>query len=246
MIQDILEEKYGEYLKQLWVGENRTSLRLSAIVLKDEYKNSGIGTSIMNDLVNYAEKNGQIIVLTPSSDFGGDKNRLIQFYKRFGFKANKGQYKNFQFQDTMIRYPRTMHEGLVSITKLGAKKWNIQESTKNNIKRLMRENTTLEVTDETPDISTYSIKYNGRYIGQVGLAPVKEMKNTIEITNISINPREEFQSMKLILSVISSIWDEFKDVQRIILTPMPESRTFWHKMGAVRLNNDFLMINRNN
>ena len=70
------------------------------------------------------------------------------------------------------------------------------------------------------------------------------MDNTLEIVTIKINPNEEFQSMKLILSVISAIWAEFEDIQRIIVTPAPESRTFWHKMGAVRLNDNFLMINR--
>jgi hypothetical protein len=60
----------------------------------------------MEDLEKYADENGQIIALTPSSDFGGNVNRLVQFYKRFGFKMNKGHNKNFQFKDTMIRYPK--------------------------------------------------------------------------------------------------------------------------------------------
>jgi ATP-dependent Clp protease ATP-binding subunit ClpC len=35
-----------------------------------------------------------------------DIHKIIQFYKRFGFKHNKGQYKSFQFRETMIRYPK--------------------------------------------------------------------------------------------------------------------------------------------
>jgi len=107
IIEKILEEKYGEYLVGLDIYETATSLILSKIVLNKESRNTGIGTQIMNDLINYADKNKQIIALTPSSDFGGNKNRLIQFYKKFGFKKNAGQYKHFGFKDDMLRYPKT-------------------------------------------------------------------------------------------------------------------------------------------
>lgn len=121
MIQEILRDRYAQYLTGLDIYENKTSLILSRIILDKEARGSGIGTKIMNDLVNYADKNKQIIALTPSSDFGGNKNRLIQFYKSFGFKANKGQYKHFGFKDDMIRYPK------------------LSESTRPMIKSLLRE-----------------------------------------------------------------------------------------------------------
>ena len=106
MIQEFLRNKYGKYLASLDIYENKSSLRLSKIVIKDEFKGSGIGTQILNDLIVYADKNKQIITLTPSADFGGNKNRLIQFYKRFGFKHNKGVHINHEYSDTMIRYPK--------------------------------------------------------------------------------------------------------------------------------------------
>ena len=106
MIKSILTNKYGQYLKGLDIYENKTSLILSRIIIKDEFRDEGIGSKIMTDLVNYADKNKQIVALTPSSDFGGSKNRLTQFYKRFGFKPNKGQYKSYEFRDAMIRYPK--------------------------------------------------------------------------------------------------------------------------------------------
>lgn len=111
IIEKALEDKYGEYLVGLDIYETAISLILSRIVLNKESRESGIGTKIMTDLINYADKNKQIIVLTPSSDFGGNKNRLIQFYKKFGFKKNAGQYKNFGFKDDMIRYPKGINEG---------------------------------------------------------------------------------------------------------------------------------------
>jgi hypothetical protein len=72
----------------------------------------------MTDLINYADKNKQIIALTPSSDFGGNKNRLIQFYKKFGFKKNAGQYKHYGFKDDMIRYPKGLNENKSLIKNL--------------------------------------------------------------------------------------------------------------------------------
>ncbi len=120
MIEQLLDNKYGEYLEGLDIYENRTSLRLSRIVIKPEYRNSGVGTKIMEDLINYADQNTKIVTLTPASDFGGNKNRLIQFYKRFGFKHNKGQYKTYEYSDAMVRYPKL-------------------KETKNLIKTLLRE-----------------------------------------------------------------------------------------------------------
>jgi GNAT superfamily N-acetyltransferase len=106
MIEEFLRSKYEQYLDGLDIYENRTSLILSRIIIKPEARGSGVGSKIMEDLINYADKNKQIIALTPSSDFGGNKNRLVQFYKKFGFKHNKGQYKSFEFRDAMIRYPK--------------------------------------------------------------------------------------------------------------------------------------------
>lgn len=106
MIEQILQNKYGESLKALDIYETKTSLILSRIIVNPETREVGVGTSVMEDLIRYADEHGQIIALTPSSDFGGNVNRLVQFYKRFGFKMNKGHNKNFQFKDTMIRYPK--------------------------------------------------------------------------------------------------------------------------------------------
>lgn len=106
MIENDLIEKYGDALIGLDIYEDAKSLKLSRIIINPEFRNSGVGTNIMTDLINYADKNKQIITLTPSSDFGGDKNRLVQFYKKFGFKLNKGIHKSYEYMDTMIRWPK--------------------------------------------------------------------------------------------------------------------------------------------
>jgi hypothetical protein len=131
MIEDILIGKYNECLEGLDIYENKTSIRLTKIIVKKDCRNSGVGTAVMNDLIRYADSNKQIVTLTPASDFGGNKNRLIQFYKSFGFKLNKGHYKSFEFSDLMIRYPK------------------LNENMKQTIKHLLRESL---LTQEKQDI----------------------------------------------------------------------------------------------
>ena len=126
MIEEYLNNKYGDYIIGLDIYEDSKSLKLSRIVIDPKLRNSGTGTNIMLDLIKYADDNKKITTLTPSSDFGGNKNKLVQFYKRFGFKLNKGIYKNYEYRDTMIRYPK-MNQ--ISETKLF-----IKELLRNNFK----------------------------------------------------------------------------------------------------------------
>ena len=106
MIEDILKNKYTDKLSALDIYETKTSLILSRIIVNPENREKNVGTSVMEDLVKYADDHKQIVALTPSSDFGGNVNRLIQFYKRFGFKMNKGYNKNFEYRDAMIKNPK--------------------------------------------------------------------------------------------------------------------------------------------
>ncbi len=117
MIEKILNDIYSDYLVALDIYEDSKSLKLARIIIKDEFKDQGIGSKIMSDLINYADSNKKIITLTPSSDFGGNKNRLIQFYKRFGFKPNKGVHKSYEYMDTMIRWSKISESLSKSIIK---------------------------------------------------------------------------------------------------------------------------------
>jgi GNAT superfamily N-acetyltransferase len=76
---------------------------LSSIVVPERSK--GVGTKVMRALVELADRLGDTVALTPSSDFGGTKSRLIAFYKRFGFVENKGRNRDFAISETMYREP---------------------------------------------------------------------------------------------------------------------------------------------
>ena len=60
----------------------------------------------MKDICEYADKSKKIIILSPSDDFGGNKKRLIEFYKRFEFVENKGKDKDFEIFESMYRLPK--------------------------------------------------------------------------------------------------------------------------------------------
>ena len=76
---------------------------VSKIVIPDGDRGKGIGTTAMQQLAAYADAAGKHVALTPSSDFGGNKKRLAQFYKRFGFVENKGRNRAFTTSESMYR-----------------------------------------------------------------------------------------------------------------------------------------------
>lgn len=97
------EENPG--LKIDLVGSGKV-VTLSRIVVPDDARNSGTGTAVMQRLTRWADQNGKTLALSPSGDFGGNKARLGDFYKRFGFVDNKGRAKDYEISETMYREPQ--------------------------------------------------------------------------------------------------------------------------------------------
>lgn len=93
-------------------GDAKKGYVLSKIEVSGDERNAGQGTKAMQDIVDRMDAEGAVIALTPDDAFGGNKNRLIKFYKRFGFVPNKGRNKDFRFRETMIRHPQS-NEGVV-------------------------------------------------------------------------------------------------------------------------------------
>ncbi|THJ32423.1 hypothetical protein E8K88_12040 [Lampropedia aestuarii] len=85
------------------VSERDDIVTLSKIVIPEAARNSGVGSELMQSLVDYADAAGKHVALTPSEDFGGSKPRLKSFYKRFGFVENKGKGRVFQTMEAMYR-----------------------------------------------------------------------------------------------------------------------------------------------
>ena len=98
-----IKEKYKNSFKTINIYEYNNKISIDLIIVKE--KNSGEGTKLMKDICEYADKSKKIIILSPSDEFGGNKKRLIQFYKRFGFVENKGKNKEFSIFESMYRLP---------------------------------------------------------------------------------------------------------------------------------------------
>jgi len=96
------------------ISESNGVITLSKIIVPKDSRGNGIGTKAMQELVDYAERTGQYIALTPSSSFGGSTARLREFYKRFGFAENKGKGRFQSVSETMVREPanpgRTLYQ----------------------------------------------------------------------------------------------------------------------------------------
>jgi GNAT superfamily N-acetyltransferase len=109
------------------ISEMPNAIDLSRIVVPKENRGQGIGSSVMQDLIDYADQTGKQVRLSPSSDFGGSPTRLKKFYKEFGFVENKGRNKDFSTRETMIRpsaeevpiYHGTTPENAKTIEKSG-------------------------------------------------------------------------------------------------------------------------------
>ena len=99
-----LEEKYNIKLSLKGKGEYFT---LSQIVIPKENRGNGIGSKVMDEILDYADNNNKTIFLTPSTDFGASSvSRLTKFYKTFGFIENKGKNKDYSSKESMLRLPR--------------------------------------------------------------------------------------------------------------------------------------------
>ena len=88
------------------VLDSANGLTLSKVVVPKEARGTGIGTDFMEALTRHADDVGKTTALTPSSDFGGNKARLVKFYRRHGFIPNAGRSKDYAISETMYRPPQ--------------------------------------------------------------------------------------------------------------------------------------------
>lgn len=103
-LEDI-ETKYKDKTDYLFLHERNDTISISNMVVKEEYRNQGVGTQILNDIIAYADEKGKTITLTPTTEFG-TQNKLKKWYKANGFVENKGRNADLRLSDTMYRLPK--------------------------------------------------------------------------------------------------------------------------------------------
>ncbi|MBZ6534043.1 GNAT family N-acetyltransferase [Acinetobacter seifertii] len=99
-----IKKQYGIEL-DLKGSPSSNVLSLHKIVVPEAMRNQGTGTNAMQDIIKYADSQNKAIALTPSSDFGSNKKRLTDFYKKLGFVENKGRNKDYEISESMYRVP---------------------------------------------------------------------------------------------------------------------------------------------
>jgi hypothetical protein len=119
-----------------------------------------------------------------------------------------------------------------------------ESSLRKLIRKIIKENVELSVTDETPDTTTYDIYYKDRPAGNIttGPAPVSSPNDTVEIVSLFLE--DEYTNLNVANQAVKSLWKAQPDTNRLIVTIPNPSHIFWEKLGFQRLNDSFHMLMR--
>lgn len=93
----------------LWIHREACGfVQLSRIVLPKDQRGKGTGSIVLRELTALADKYGEILTCSPEPfpSQGGSKTALTRWYRRHGFKPNKGRSKDFRTMTAMLRKPQ--------------------------------------------------------------------------------------------------------------------------------------------
>lgn len=115
-LNDILQgykSRYEGIKLSIYELKIQNHINIDLIVVPDDFRNEGIGTKVVNDVIRYAQKEGSTICLTPASKddyetFGIDRSGLKRFWKKgFGenadlkFVLNSGKNRDYEISYSM-------------------------------------------------------------------------------------------------------------------------------------------------
>ena len=96
----------GKYDITIDLYQNKDFLELDKIIVTEDQRNTGVGSNVMREVIDFANKQGLTIALTPSTSYGATSiDRLKGFYKGLGFVENKGINKDFTTKQSMLKLP---------------------------------------------------------------------------------------------------------------------------------------------
>lgn len=106
-VKDLEEKilmKYPEVETLRLHSSGKHDIKLDTLIVKKDHRKEGIGSKVLHDLKTYADKNSKRIILTAgvrdSAVGTTSQSRLDKFYKKNGFVANKGRYKDYAITAT--------------------------------------------------------------------------------------------------------------------------------------------------
>ena len=108
-----IKKSYDGVVFELMVTHNllvRKVVELTWIIVNN--RKQGVGTAIMRELCEFADRNSAEISLKPASkgDYAAttSRGRLVRFYRRFGFVVEKAEPPEFTIIPTMSRKPANL------------------------------------------------------------------------------------------------------------------------------------------
>lgn len=111
-----VQERLG--LQQFSLNIVHGDLGLDGMRVAPDFRNQGVGAAAMKELTDFADANGLRVRLSPATknDRNGttSRERLVDFYKRFGFVENKGRNIDHAISDGMYRMPQAPSGGIIN------------------------------------------------------------------------------------------------------------------------------------
>lgn len=105
-VNDLMQEVQQAHPDvQLWLSARQSGhVVLDRIQVPPEQRGQGVGTKIVQQICDEADRHSWALALTPDTE-RGHKARSQRFFNRFGFAANKGRHIDFTASESMIREP---------------------------------------------------------------------------------------------------------------------------------------------
>ena len=202
-----IEEKYKPYAKYLFINENGNQIKLHNIVLNDSSRGQGIGQAFLDDLIEYADREGKIITLTPTREYG-TYEKLKKWYKRNGFVENRGRHTDFRLSDTMYRLPATSDSNIrFNLVDDPTAKPYFYELSDGQIKKLIADKTMKKVYSKVESESVIntilqeSLGIGEKYGSLVG----KSKEKVVDMLWRGLNTAEPGKQMRVALDVAEYI-----------------------------------------
>jgi len=115
IIKNRYQRKYN-YLGDdfiLHLSENDSNINIDLILFPSYSRGEGMGTEIIQDIIDYSKITGKTICITPATSkedtkkWDIDKKRLLSFWDKFGFVKNIGKHKDFEITHSMYKISET-------------------------------------------------------------------------------------------------------------------------------------------
>jgi GNAT superfamily N-acetyltransferase len=216
------------------LSEKDGVITVSKIVVPQDERGAGKGTAAMRALLDYADATGQHIALSPSGDFGGNKARLVKFYKRFGFVENKGKNRAFSTSESMYRQAdgKTLYQGSApaippSSLTADASGMPVIRSAEIEISfGVPTDRMEFIPTDESQQMLNMAIlSPAGDYLGAIDLLFMDG--KPVALYDIEVNERKQGAGVKAIEAILGLSPDAKLHISNIV----PSAQGFWEKLG---------------